>query len=251
MPITRPWPSSSGPPELPGLIDASVWITLRIGKPFGASIWRWSAETIPVVTVRENPNGLPIAIDESPTFTLLESPSGRGTSSASSGSTLSTARSLEGSRPFTSAFTKSSSSPNRTSTSLAPSTTWALVTIVPSLSTTNPDPVARSAVLFGKAERGLLAGADATSADEDHAATLVLVDVRDAAGPAVAGVVGRLGRHARLGHDLARGVAGVDHVGGDQHGAQHENDEAAEQAGEEVGARRGVRVHGQGSRRRA
>ena len=52
MPITRPWASSSGPPELPGLIDASVWITLLIEKPLGASIWRWSADTIPVVTVR-------------------------------------------------------------------------------------------------------------------------------------------------------------------------------------------------------
>ena len=62
MPITRPCESSSGPPELPGLIEASVWITSSIAKPFGALIWRWSAETMPVVTVRVKPNGLPIAI---------------------------------------------------------------------------------------------------------------------------------------------------------------------------------------------
>ena len=49
IPITRPSPSSSGPPELPGLIAASVWITLLIVNPFGDLIWRWSAETIPAV----------------------------------------------------------------------------------------------------------------------------------------------------------------------------------------------------------
>ena len=37
-PMTRPAPSSSGPPELPGLIGASVWMTLSIEKPLGALI---------------------------------------------------------------------------------------------------------------------------------------------------------------------------------------------------------------------
>ena len=78
MPITRPSPSSSGPPELPGLIAASVWITLRIGKPSGAWIWRASAETMPVVTVRVKPKGLPMAITGSPTSACEESPSGIG-----------------------------------------------------------------------------------------------------------------------------------------------------------------------------
>ena len=55
MPITRPSASISGPPELPGLIAASVWITSEIVKPFGALIWRWSAEMIPEVTVRSSP----------------------------------------------------------------------------------------------------------------------------------------------------------------------------------------------------
>ena len=67
MPITRPLASSSGPPELPGLIAASVWITLLIVNPLGALISRWRAETIPVVTVRSSPNGFPIATTGSPT----------------------------------------------------------------------------------------------------------------------------------------------------------------------------------------
>ena len=35
IPITWPSASISGPPELPGLIAASVWITCEIEKPFG------------------------------------------------------------------------------------------------------------------------------------------------------------------------------------------------------------------------
>ena len=42
-PTTRPRASSSGPPELPGLIGASVWITSSIWKPSGAWISRPSA----------------------------------------------------------------------------------------------------------------------------------------------------------------------------------------------------------------
>ena len=36
IPMTSPRASISGPPELPGLIDASVWMTLSIWKLFGA-----------------------------------------------------------------------------------------------------------------------------------------------------------------------------------------------------------------------
>ena len=67
IPITRPAASSSGPPELPGLIGASVWMTLSMLKPLGPWIWRWSADTIPLVSVRSSPNGLPIASVGSPT----------------------------------------------------------------------------------------------------------------------------------------------------------------------------------------
>ena len=67
MPITRPSASISGPPELPGLIEASVWMTFEIENPLGALISRATAETMPVVTVRVNPNGLPMATTGSPT----------------------------------------------------------------------------------------------------------------------------------------------------------------------------------------
>jgi hypothetical protein len=66
-PITRALESSSGPPELPGLIGASVWIASSISKPLGAWMWRPSPETMPPVAVRSRSNGLPMAITESPT----------------------------------------------------------------------------------------------------------------------------------------------------------------------------------------
>ena len=70
---------SSGPPELPWLIAASVWIASRIAvTPFGAWISRLMAETMPDVTVRSRPNGLPMATTPSPTLTSDEEPSGIG-----------------------------------------------------------------------------------------------------------------------------------------------------------------------------
>ena len=56
-PMSRASLSNSGPPELPGLIGASVWMTLSMEKPLGASIWRPMPETIPWVTVRSRPSG--------------------------------------------------------------------------------------------------------------------------------------------------------------------------------------------------
>ncbi len=130
MPITRPWPSSSGPPELPGLMAASVWITSAMLKLLGASIVRCTAETMPVVTVRVKPNGLPMAIVGAPTLASDESPSGRTFMSlTSSGSIFRTARSDDTSVPLTSASTKLLVfSSKLTETSSAPSTTCALVT---------------------------------------------------------------------------------------------------------------------------
>ena len=60
-PIRRPAESSSGPPELPGLMAASVWITPRIVRRVTESISRSSALTMPVVSVWSSPNGLPMA----------------------------------------------------------------------------------------------------------------------------------------------------------------------------------------------
>ncbi len=61
MPTTSPRASSSGPPELPGLTAASVWITPVVGKHTpGAAIWRSSWETTPVESEARFSNGLPI-----------------------------------------------------------------------------------------------------------------------------------------------------------------------------------------------
>jgi hypothetical protein len=60
-PISRPAESSSGPPELPGLMAASVWITPRMVRLLNDSISRLSALTMPVVSVWSSPKGLPMA----------------------------------------------------------------------------------------------------------------------------------------------------------------------------------------------
>ena len=60
-PISRPEESISGPPELPGLMAASVWITPATSRPVLVTISRSRAEMMPVVRLRGSPNGLPIA----------------------------------------------------------------------------------------------------------------------------------------------------------------------------------------------
>ncbi len=54
-PTTSPRDDTSGPPELPGLSAASVWITSSISRPERARNERPSAETTPVVTVEFEP----------------------------------------------------------------------------------------------------------------------------------------------------------------------------------------------------
>ena len=100
-PITSPLRFSSGPPELPWLIAASVWIESSIAKSFGEVICRWSALTMPLVTVSSRPNGLPIATTPSPTASFPELPSASGVSTDGGASTSSTARSVEASVPTT------------------------------------------------------------------------------------------------------------------------------------------------------
>ena len=70
MPSTRPRASSSGPPELPWLIAASVWIAPVIAKPVSESIERSSAETTPTDSDCSSPNGVPIAATGAPTIAL-------------------------------------------------------------------------------------------------------------------------------------------------------------------------------------
>ena len=71
MPITSPCRFTSGPPELPGLIAASVW---RKSSKGPWPIWRALALMIPAVTVACSPNGEPTAMTQSPTCILSESP---------------------------------------------------------------------------------------------------------------------------------------------------------------------------------
>src|SRR2546427_6119759 len=71
MPISRPLESSSGPPELPGLIAASVWIMCsRAPLPSSWGSARSRAETMPVVSDQSRPNGLPMARSEEHTSEL-------------------------------------------------------------------------------------------------------------------------------------------------------------------------------------
>src|SRR5438034_71592 len=60
-PMSRPPESSSGPPEFPGLMAASVWMTSRMRRPLGERSSRPSALTTPVVREWSRPNGLPTA----------------------------------------------------------------------------------------------------------------------------------------------------------------------------------------------
>ena len=100
-PITRPWPSTSGPPELPGLIAASVCSADRYDGSLPALApvvtGRWVALMMPVVTVPARPSGEPIAMHWSPTTTSSELPSVATGSPVRS--TFSTARSYAGDRP--------------------------------------------------------------------------------------------------------------------------------------------------------
>ena len=66
MPITAPVESTSGPPELPGLIAASVWMASITASapesPASSRTGRSSALTMPCVTVPTRPSGEPMAI---------------------------------------------------------------------------------------------------------------------------------------------------------------------------------------------
>ena len=75
MPITRPLLSRSGPPELPGLMAASVWMMPVIVRSSGPWRVRSSALMPTVVSVRpKGPKGLPIAIAHWPTRRSPEAP---------------------------------------------------------------------------------------------------------------------------------------------------------------------------------
>ena len=122
IPTTAPHRSTSGPPEFPGLIGASVWI---IGCSARPGRRRLSPLTIPRVMVCSSPIGLPIATTSSPTRRAAESPrraAGRGVDA----SIRSSARSVTVSIPTSRAVAREPES-SVTESEAAPSTTWALV----------------------------------------------------------------------------------------------------------------------------
>ncbi len=107
IPITLPAASTSGPPELPGLIAASVWMAPGIANsPLSDWMSRSIADTTPTESDWRSPNGDPIAATGEPTGTLALEPSGSGRSVRPFGSIFSSATSAFGSWPMIFASTR-------------------------------------------------------------------------------------------------------------------------------------------------
>ena len=99
IPTTSPRRFTSGPPELPRLIAASVWMKFSNDRVASESpSARPLAETTPTVTVCSMARGLPTAITHSPTRSASESPSGSGVNGPFPSTRIS-ATSVAGSRP--------------------------------------------------------------------------------------------------------------------------------------------------------
>src|SRR5690349_13996040 len=79
-PTTWPWRFTNGPPELPGLIAASVCTALMNEEslPLPVVTGRCTALTMPEVTVAERPSGEPIATTVSPTRIWSADPKAAG-----------------------------------------------------------------------------------------------------------------------------------------------------------------------------
>ncbi|MBP1621654.1 MAG: hypothetical protein H6Q02_2421 [Acidobacteria bacterium] len=103
MPTASPRRLTSGPPELPKLIAASVWMKFSNEESERPST-RPLAETMPTVTVWSMFNGLPTAITHSPTRSRCALPRFRYGNWRSGLVTLSRAMSVAGSRPTTSTW---------------------------------------------------------------------------------------------------------------------------------------------------
>src|SRR4051812_41233116 len=145
MPMTCPAMFTSGPPELPGLMAASVWmasmtVACEPSSP-PARVGRCSEDTMPEVTVPDSSNGDPMATTLCPTRRSSDRPrSTVGRPSLSSART--TATSDVGSRPtmVARAVLPSWNTATIWPLSAAPSTTWLLVTISPSELMMKPEP---------------------------------------------------------------------------------------------------------------
>mmetsp|Transcript_57254 Transcript_57254/g.153281 ORF Transcript_57254/g.153281 Transcript_57254/m.153281 type:complete len:369 (+) Transcript_57254:196-1302(+) len=77
-PMTWPSELSKGPPLLPGLIEASVWMTPLMGLPPMPSIFRARPLMIPRLRLCSRPKGLPKAKTFCPTNSFEEAPRGNG-----------------------------------------------------------------------------------------------------------------------------------------------------------------------------
>src|SRR3954447_342453 len=166
IPITWPDMFTSGPPELPGLIAASVWIAGYVvvwsacgacgaccWRPNGSSCEPWSpseeatdtarssALTMPLVTVAPSPNGDPMATTPSPTFRSEDLPISAGVRPVTPWA-FTTARSVTGSVPtiLALAVVPSLKLTEMEPPSPATAATWLLVRIVPSAVRTTPEP---------------------------------------------------------------------------------------------------------------
>ena len=82
MPIIFPEESIKGPPEFPGLMEASVWMTSSTRVPPDARMVRPTELITPVVRVWPRPKGLPMAMTFCPTLRLSEDPMGISTRSS-------------------------------------------------------------------------------------------------------------------------------------------------------------------------
>lgn len=118
-PICRPAESVRSPPELPGLIAASVSMTPLISRPDCTGSALSSALTTPVVNDRLIPNGLPMAKPACPIFRPRAPPTGIGLRFAALFETRNTVRSRSGDLPTICADAASPVS-NRTNTRFAP-----------------------------------------------------------------------------------------------------------------------------------
>src|SRR6476469_3845298 len=134
-PTTLPPASTTAPPESPGTMAASSWISplSRWGEPSLSSctVICWSsARTVPgtALGVPPTPPALPTATTSSPTFTVDEEPSGA---------------TVRPDAPFSRRTVASYVCPLPTSvarTEVAPATTWWLVSTRPSADSTIPVP---------------------------------------------------------------------------------------------------------------
>ena len=136
-PIAAPRWSTSGPPELPGLSAASVWITLSIRRPSCVRSERPSALTMPAVTVARKPNGLPSAITSCPTRAPA---SPRGAIGTSSGARRAAAPGRSRDRRRRAAPASALPSASVAVTLARAVTTWLFVTTKPSGVSTKPEP---------------------------------------------------------------------------------------------------------------